>query len=514
MIVDMSMRERDARAVLFVRAVEETDREGALLSPGSRTAATRRVFDEASGPTDHRSLLIRRASLLHDEILGEVPTLARMVVDPPRLGGRLVLVTVAVATIAGLATNLFGPSRHVSVLAFPLAGILAWNVFIYAGLAARAVARTGARARGTATARGRLVSLGLWLEGVRPSSVARRLGASTRSAAVTGAVERFHRLWIRTAAPLIAARVRVVMHLAAFSLALGAMLGMYVSGIAFEYRATWESTWLDAPAVQRYLDVVLGPAAAVLGTSVPDVGALRGPDGEGNAAPWIHLWATTLALFVLIPRLGLAFIDALTVARLSRWLPVDLDDSYYRRTLASGRGSAAVVEVVYYSCTPAAALRDRLHALLQALVGARAAIRDAQRLEYGDDAERVTWMEETIGSGLLVLVFPLAQTPEPEVHGEFLERMQQRIERAGGRMIVLLETATYRTRVGLEERVRERRATWDRLLRDLRLAVLDSCQMRRARWLTRGHARSLVRAMAPRTSAVASTSASGRRRAR
>jgi hypothetical protein len=476
----MAMSERDARTVLFVRAVEETDREGALLSPSTRAAATRRALDEARDPTDRRSLLRARASLLHDEILGEVPALGR-VIDPPRRGGGLVLATLAVATIAGLATNLLGPSRHVSVLAFPLAGILAWNLAVYAGLAARTIARAVARGRRTATAGRGLASLGLWLEAVRPSSLARRLGAGARSAAVAAAVERFQRLWMRTAAPLVAARLQVVLHLAAFSLALGAILGLYVSGIAFEYRATWESTWLDTGAVQRYVDLTLGPAAAVLGTSVPDVAALRGPagaalpgsGGEGDAAPWIHLWATTLALFVVVPRLGLALAGALTVARLSRRLRVDLDDAYYRRTLAGGRGSAAVVEVVYYSCAPTARLRERLHVLLQALVGARAAIRDGPRLDYGDGPDRVTWTDETTGPGLLVLVFPLAQTPEPEVHGEFLEQLQQRIDRAGGRMVVLLETGTYRTRVSSEERVRERRATWERLLRDLGLTAAE-----------------------------------------
>jgi hypothetical protein len=468
----MSMRARDARTVLFVRAVEETDREGALLSPRSRTATTRRVFDEARNPADHRSVILRRASLLRDEVLAEVPALGQ-VVDPPRVGGRLVLVTISVATVLGVLTNLLGPRRHVSVLAFPLAGILGWNLLVYAALAARTLGRVVARVRRTGVRRARLAFLGQWLESARLSALARRLGGSTRSAAVADAVERFHRLWIGTAAPLIAARVRLVMHLAAFALALGAILGMYVSGIALEYRATWESTWLDAPTVQRYLDVVLGPAARVLDTSVPDVRGLRGPEGEGSAAPWIHLWATTLGLFVLVPRAALAVVNALTAARLSRWLPIDLDAGYYRRTLVSGRGSAVVVEIVYYSCAPTAALRDRLHALLQALVGARAVIRDGQSLGYGDDVEQVTLTEETFESGLVVVVFPLAQTPEVEVHGEFLERMQNRIGRAGGQMVVVLETATYRARAGSEERVRERRATWDRLLRDLGLTAVD-----------------------------------------
>jgi hypothetical protein len=248
---------------------------------------------------------------------------------------------------------------------------------------------------------------------------------------------------------------------------------MYVSGIAFEYRATWESTWLDASAVQRYVNVVLGPAAWVLGMPVPDVAPLRGPGGDGDAAPWIHLWGTTVALFVVIPRAALAVVDALTAARLSRRLPVEIDADYARRALSSGRGAATLVEVVYYSCAPDTRLRERLVAVLQEHAGARAMIRDTAHLAYGDPPERVDLPERPAGAGLVALVFTLAQTPEPEVHGEFVERLRERLDRAGWQLVLVLETATYRQRVGSEARVRERRATWERLLRDLQLTALD-----------------------------------------
>jgi hypothetical protein len=395
------------------------------------------------------------------------------VLEPARPRRALALATVAVAAAVGALSNLLGPERHVSILAFPLAGIVGWNVLVYIGLGVRAIVRTVARVRRTGHSRDRLARVARWLEGVRLSALARGLGGRTRSLAVADAVERFQRLWLATAAPLIAARVRVVLHLAALAMALGAIAGLYVSGVAFEYRATWESTWLDAAAVQRYADVVLTPAARVLDMAVPDVAPLRGPVGEGSAAPWIHLWATTLALFVLIPRAVLALADALTAARLSRWLPVHFDAGYTRRALHSGRGAATVVEIVYYSCAPEPPLRERLHAMLQEHAGARAVIRDGAKLDYGDGAERVTVPEDTSAPGLVAVVFALAQTPENEVHGEFLERVRERLDRAGWEMMVVLDTATYRERVGSNERVRERRATWERLLRDLTLTAVE-----------------------------------------
>jgi hypothetical protein len=467
----MRLTEPEARSLLLLRAVEDTDQDGVLLPPRLRVAATRRAFDD-DGAADEDARLRARAALLREDLLRAAPGFAH-VLAPPRWRGPLLGATLAIATVAGALANLLGPERHVSVLAFPLAGILAWNLLVYVALATHLAAHTVARVRATSPGPGGLARAGRWLEAARLSALARRLGGSARSLAVTDAVKRFQRLWLAAAASLVAARVRAALHLAALAMALGAIAGLYLSGIAFEYRATWESTWLETPAVQRYLDLVLGPAARLLGRPVPDVAPLRGPGGgEGAAAPWIHLWGATLGLFVVLPRAALALVEALRIARLSRRVPVDLDAAYRRRALQSGRGAATVVEVVYYSCAPDAALRARLHTLLQEEAGARATIRDGTPLDYGDGAERVA-LPETTGSGLLAVVFALAQTPEPEVHGEFLERLQERLARAGWQLTVVLEGAVYRQRVGSEARVRERRATWERLLRDLELTAVD-----------------------------------------
>jgi hypothetical protein len=468
----LRLSEREARTFLLVRAVEETDQEGVLLPPRTRAAATRRVFDEPARKTDTDARMRARAALLREDLLREAPALNR-VIDPPRPRSVVVLATIVLAFLVGALANLLGPERRVSILAFPLAGILAWNVAIYAGVVAQWILRATAPLHRTGRTTSRLAFAARWLEGMRVAGLARRLGGSARSVAVTDAIDRFHRLWVTTATPLVAARVRIVLHVAAAAMALGAIAGLYASGIAFEYRATWESTWLDAPVVQRYLDTVLGPASRVLDVPVPDVALMRGPVGEGPAAPWIHLWAVTLVLFVVVPRAALALVDVLTAARLAHWLPVDVDVAYARRALHSGRGAASVVDVVYYSCAPDAGLRERLHTLLQEQAGARAVVRDAAQLDYGDAADRVALGDDAAVSGRIVVVFALAQTPEAEVHGEFLGKLLDRVDRAGWELVVVLETATYRQRVGSAERVRERRATWERLLRDLGVTATE-----------------------------------------
>ena len=119
----------------------------------------------------------------------------------------------------------------------------------------------------------------------------------------------FARDWSAASAPLYAARAARILHLAAAAFALGVIGSLYVRGLAFEYRATWESTFLDA--VERALAgsrSSMRPVRCVSGIAVPDaahIAAIRAPASE-NAAPWLHLMAATLAMVVIAPRLVLA----------------------------------------------------------------------------------------------------------------------------------------------------------------------------------------------------------------
>ena len=65
--------------------------------------------------------------------------------------------------------------------------------------------------------------------------------------------------WSVLAAPLYAARTARILHVAAAALAGGVIAGLYVRGVAFEYRATWESTFLDRRHGARDAAVAYAP---------------------------------------------------------------------------------------------------------------------------------------------------------------------------------------------------------------------------------------------------------------
>jgi hypothetical protein len=68
-----------------------------------------------------------------------------------------------------------------------------------------------------------------------------------------------------------------------------------------------------------------------------------------------------------------------------------------------------------------------------------------------------------------VLVFNLAQSPEREVHGRFLEELKELTERRGAPacLLVVLEESGYKKRMGeadeTADRVAARRRAWQRL---------------------------------------------------
>jgi hypothetical protein len=450
------------RRACLVRAFEEADPEGRLLAALERRRA---LPGEGEGPA---AFVARRAEalceLLASRARGVGALLAASRVDLP------VALVVPLALLAGLASNALS-ARFVSVLAFPLLGALVWNLTVYAGLALYGLRGPSAHA---AEARTGNVGLAERMARAFVASRARRAlveGSGEASAVAGAAAVNLARHWGRLARPWIASRARCALHLGAAALALGMVGGMYLRGLAFAYRATWESTFLDAQTVQGLLDVVLAPASALSGREVPDVAPLNRPH-SGDAAPWIHLWAWTALLFAILPRLALAGHAAGQARRLARGLPLDLDDPYHRRLLAPSGGAGLRVEVAPYALDLDARAIERLRGLLHDLFGARAEVGLRPRAEYGCERDALAPEGE---DAALVVVFGLAQTPELEVHARLLGELRAGMG-AGQRMLVVVDAGGYAARLGdgdeARARLDERRRAWDRAAREARLGVL------------------------------------------
>ena len=460
------MDERALARILLVRACEEGDPEARHVSRASRERASREARAEASTGADEASgeaFLARRADRLARDLAGQHASLrGALAVCGLRVPGALVALG---ALAVGLGIDALGGLRRINLLAFPLLGLVVWNLGAYAALAFQRLA-TSAAARPAS----RLARASLWL--VSPERFWMRRGGADETRWLAGAQRRFASHWLDAAGALLAARGRRLLHLGAAGIALGVVLGMYVQGFAFEYRASWESTFLDAAGVERLLGVVLGPASALLGAPLPDaagIDALRAP-GDGPAAVWIHRWALTALLAIVLPRLALVVREGLRARALTRSLHPRLDDAYALRLLAPDRGQGVRARLQPYSHHPTTRALESLRELVLELFGNRAELVVAEPLGYGDELAEDAQPER---DRCTVAVFSLAQSPEQEVHGEFLDALKGRIEASpGSSLLVVLDEEPYLKAGGDAERLAERRRSWERLARACELSLV------------------------------------------
>ncbi len=471
------MRELQAQAVLLARAFEETDAQGAVLRPRVRQEATE-TARAAGGPPEEQAA--RRAEILLGELETAVPGLAT-VRRATRVPLRVLLPLPAVALVAGALSNALGPERQINILSFPLLGIIAWNLLVYAGLVAL-LGRRGLRSRrsaegegapqgaGEARWRGVLGSIASFFAEHALRRV--RLPDAPRTSVSTLALRSYWRCWAPLAAPLVAARVRFTLHLSAALLGLGAVVGMYVRGLTFEYRATWESTFFDADVAAALLHAVLGPAAALLGVTLPDaahIAAMRAPAGSDSAALWIHLWAITAGLVILVPRTLLALGAFARQRRLAGNLAVDPFAGSFRALHAPDRGAGLRVEVLPYSYGVSGREADTLRELLHDVFGLRADVRIQPVLPYGAEPQ----MGGDDDPACAVVVYGLVQSPEREVHGRFVEDVRARA-RNGTCVLAVVDSSRWHERFAGsgERREVERRRAWDRVLGEVGVSAL------------------------------------------
>lgn len=465
------MNELDARQVLLVRAVETAPAPALDAAPLWRETdaawasdeARRRIGESAGAP----SFLAARAELALQR-LAERDAAWRS--DPLRPGQGALFVGLLLAgllLVGVIVGNVLGPERRINLLAPPVWGLLVWNLCVYAALAIGALRRRSQPAASMHPLRS------AWGHFVRRISAV----VATRAAAVPmAAVRRRHVAdWALISAPLQAQRIAAGLHAAAALLALGVVLSMYLFGLAFDFRAGWDSTWLDASQVQRVLGVVFGPAAALVGIELPDAPALarlrwaEGSAGEG-AGRWIHLYALTLAGVVIVPRLLLAAVAWWRARRAAQHLCLPLDEPYFKQLLRALAVPAWPVSVLPYSYRLGAAQQAALSAALADALGAGAEARVAEALPLGAEDQLARHLPADLADHV-ALLFTASATPERETHGAFVQAMAAL--RPAAKLSLLIDESGLRRQFGSghdgSQRLRQRREAWQRMCQALSL---------------------------------------------
>ena len=467
------MNETEARKTLLLRAFEAP-----LTAPwteADRDWASRQALLKVGSQASPDRLIATRAGFAAERLAEREPAVGAALGATAQHAGLGALLLV-VAFAAGVGLDSLGAQGRIEILSPPLLALLVWNLAVYLWLIGMAVRprsmRTPREARTALPKSGNsgkspnnTVKRGGWLRTLIPERW--RRGASNRLPALA----RFAADWATRGEALRYARLVALLHAGAALLALGALASLYLRGLVFEFRAGWDSTFLDANAVHALAAVLYGPASIVSGIALPgadEIARLRFAHSTGeNAALWIHLQALTVAGAIVLPRVVLSAVAKTRASHLARRFPLSLTDAYYRRLLPRPAEGVPVCVLPYSYQFPETRL-GALQLAIEEKTGERVVLEVADSVAPGsEDEPELLLPPEAADAHALVALFPLTATPERETHGAFVHALSAH-HPVGTPLRVLVDETDFRTRFGVEgeQRQAQRREAWRRLLAD------------------------------------------------
>ncbi|CDG80672.1 DUF2868 domain-containing protein [Janthinobacterium agaricidamnosum] len=457
------MNEHIARDVVLVRAIETADQKREVLSDDDRMYASRSAKElahwQASGKQSEVTtddFLQQRSEQIIKRLVERIPAFATFAKRRNGLN-TLTMTLPLLALLLGFGLDRITDPHRVDLLSAPLLLIIAWNVLVYLGLLAWLCIPS--RQMNAAKAG--------W---VRRLSVGKAALPRKLPHALSAGLLAFMAEWAQLSARLNGARLSRMIHVSAALFAIGAMLSLYARGVLSQYAAGWESTFLDASQVHDLLSVLFAPALSLFhlqGFSLAEVEALRFGSGavspEGGAR-WVHLYAATLLLLVVVPRIVLALISNWQAQRLATTFPLDLEQPYFRKfNETMGTVTGGVLRVLPYSFSVDEARDKGLAAIAVTLFGEQARLMLRPSTAYGEEPQEVLADTRLNDSevNLTAVLFNLTATPEKENHGAFLDYLVRQSARG---IAVLIDVSNFLERVGSQPdakaRLAERVALW------------------------------------------------------
>ena len=255
-----------------------------------------------------------------------------------------------VAFLLGLATNLLGPAQQIHVIRNPIFVLIAWNLLVFLALfvlflrrkiKTQQVTNVVPAANTVDSLRSSLrnhQSKAPWVVKYLLPGVwhffHRMIFAVHEQKNLAQIMRRFSHHWLSVAGALVVSRWRRLLHLGSVFIATGAVAGMYFRGLFQGYRVMWDSTFIvDQESVATFIRVLFGPSlwiSNLVGLGLANeisVSRLLTPGGD-EADGWIHLFAISVFVAVVLPRLALAAWQSSRLARLSDNIALPLDHYY------------------------------------------------------------------------------------------------------------------------------------------------------------------------------------------
>lgn len=456
----------DWLTILRWRAIEEGDTDAAILNEERRREATAKTragitsdMVKAERLGDRESaFLLRRARWLEQEVIGWSGTLVRVMERLNPVKGRLswIIAGWLGALITGYALAGLGQEAEFNLLALPLVGVLVWN--------------------------GVIMLLALFLE-LKKEGHSRPLewlatvltpaqnDVFTDGETHTGLTvdQRFSLLAHAPALERWQKRFRAWLHIGAALLALGSAIGLYARGWSKEYRAVWESTLLSESQAQSFFGTLFLPASEALHLPLPisELPVMHRTSGRtvapALALPWIHLYAGTLLLLVILPRFALAGLSVWRAHAVIQKRMKSLGwQTYLVRTLRAVEGGQEVITVLIHATDASPTHREVWSRGVRERFG-RMTEPEMIHVALGDEDDFVAaWKPE---HPRVVIVFNLATTPEAEVQRRLVLDVKQTLSsrQRDAELLVLLDATSIGNRWS-PEKLAGREKLWTEML--------------------------------------------------
>jgi hypothetical protein len=336
----MALTEDAAAKIVLIRSIEECD-------PRAFSEELRaRAFVAAQDAEPGLSSIERYAARLFEHLSPWYQSILQLAKIP----APWTLPVCFAAFLLGLATNLLGPARQIHVIRNPIFILIAWNLLVFLTLFVLFVRRKIKTQQVTS-----IVPAANTVESLRISSRSnqskvpwvvkhllpgvwhffhRMIFAVREQRNLAQIMRRFSHHWFSVAGALVVSRWRRLLHLGSVFIATGAVAGMYFRGLFQGYRVVWDSTFIvEQESVATFIRVLFAPSlwiSNLFGLGLANrisVDRLLTPGGD-EADGWIHLFAISVLLAVVLPRLALAAWQSSRIRRLSGNLALPLDHYY------------------------------------------------------------------------------------------------------------------------------------------------------------------------------------------
>jgi len=391
------MLETDARRLLFFRALGETDHEEVIL-PSSLCKKVRKKMEPFRKDSDY---IVRFCRSLEKSASGPgninfSAYYMALDIKPARLG-----LLILISFLIGLGSNYLGSDLKVNILLNPLTILLGWNFAIYLLLILKGIIfRKNILLPGT-----KIFQLINFVRKIIDKFNLLFVKRSKKAVLLRNARIYFIELWLQVANVLSTTRIFLILNAMAIGLTCGVVAGLYLRGLFQEYQFAWFSTF-DKSIVMNLGKVIFAPVLFLTQESMPK---------ENMGAEWIHLFAVTAVFYILVPRFLILFHTRFKLKKLSKSIEPDLTLPFFKKW---GLDSVDL-DLYSYSYSLDEKNLFNLNETLKRVYGLSGK-QVSENIPWGGDLPR-SFNQERIS----VFCFTAAQTPENEVHGEFLKRMLQ-----------------------------------------------------------------------------------------